>query len=90
MVLLQRNYTFPRIQRGSDISQGGGGSNFFRGGGGGGGGVLIMIFKETHITCDFLGGPDPKSPLWIRTCKIAIKVCFEPCHTRAAPIPCKS
>ena len=85
----RENYTFPRIQRGSDIFQGGGGSNFFQGGGGG---VLIIIFKETHITCDFLGGSGPQTPppLWIRTCKIAIKVCFEPCHTRAAPIPCKS
>ena len=34
----RENYTFPRIRRGSDISQGGGGgSNFFQGGGGGGG-----------------------------------------------------
>ena len=53
----RENYTFPRIQRGSDISQGGG-SNFFQGGEG----VIIIIFKETYITCDFLGGPDPKSP----------------------------
>ena len=29
----RENYTFPRIQRGSDISRGG--SNFFQGGGGG-------------------------------------------------------
>ena len=79
----RESYTFPRIQRGSDISQGG--VQLFPGG------VLIIIFKETHITCDFLGGSGPQiPPLWIRTCKIAILVCFEPCHTRAAPIPCKS
>ena len=51
----RENYTFLRIQRGSNISQEGG-SNFSRGGRGGGCGVLIIIFKETHITCDFLGG----------------------------------
>ena len=58
------------------------GLTFSRGGGvqlfpgGGGGGVLVIIFKETHITCDFLGGPDPTSPLplWIRTCKIQLFV----------------
>ena len=32
-----------------------------------------MISIETHITCDFPGGgPDPLSPLWIRTCRINI------------------
>ena len=35
--------------------------------GGGGGGptfsmVLIIIFKEIHITCDFLGGSGPQIP----------------------------
>ena len=54
----RENYTFPRIQRGSDISQGGGVQLFP----GGGGGVLIIIFKETHITCDFLGGSGPQIP----------------------------
>ena len=63
----RENYTFPRIQRGSNIFQGGGGSNIFQGGG-----VLIIIFKETHITCDFPGGVQTPPPLWIRTCKIAI------------------
>ena len=53
----RENYTFPRIQRGSDISQGGGVQLFP-----GGGGVLIIIFKETHITCDFLGGSGPQIP----------------------------
>ena len=49
----------------------------FRGGGGNicqgvqlfpGKGVQMLISIETHITCDFLGGPDPLSPLGIRTC----------------------
>ena len=66
MVLLQRKLYFSNDPEG--VWHFPGGSNFFQGGGG----VLIIIFKETHITCDFLGGPDPKSPLWIRTCKIAI------------------
>ena len=44
------------------ITEGRRGSNFFQGVGGGG------VSKETHITCDFpWGGPDPQSPLWIRT-----------------------
>ena len=38
------NYTFPRIQ---------GGSNFFQGGGGG---VQVLISIGIHITCDFPGG----------------------------------
>ena len=52
---------------------------FFLGGGGvqpipGGGGVgrglgVQMLILETHRTFDFPGGgPDPLSPLWIRTC----------------------
>ena len=44
MVLLQRKYPFPRIQRGSNIFQGG--SNFFQG-------VQMLISIEHHITCDF-------------------------------------
>ena len=36
----------------------GGGSNFFRGGGGSN--CLFPI--ETHISCDFPGGPDPLYP----------------------------
>ena len=61
---------FSKDPEGSNIFQagggGGGGSNFFQGRG-----VLIIISKETHITCDFLGG-GPYPPLWIRTCKISI------------------
>ena len=61
MVLLQRKLYFPK-DPGSNIFQGGwGGSNFFQGG------VQMLISIETHITCDFPGGPDPLSPLWIRT-----------------------
>ena len=46
--------TFSR--RGPTFSRGGGGSN-------------CSFPIETHITCDFPGGggPDPLSPLWIRT-----------------------
>ena len=51
----RENYTFPRIQRGSYIFQGG--PNFCQGGG-----VLIIISKETHITCDFPGGSGPPIP----------------------------
>ena len=64
-----------RIQ---DFSSGGGGG----GGGGGGSGSIfpgggVQPFPrgfnclypiETRITCDFPGGPDPLTPLWIRTC----------------------
>ena len=33
------------------------------------GGSNCLFPIETHITCDFPGGgPDPLSPLWIRTC----------------------
>ena len=49
-------YTFPRAQRGSNIFQGG--PTFFSGWGGG---VQMLISIETHITCDFPGGPDPLS-----------------------------
>ena len=42
------------------ITEGRRGSNFFQG---------VGVSKETHITCDFpgRGGPDPLTPLWIRT-----------------------
>ena len=40
-----------------------GGTTFSRGGGSN---CLYPI--ETHITCEFPGGPDPLTPLWIRTC----------------------
>ena len=56
MVYFKENYTFPRFQRGSNIFQGGG-SNFFQGGG-----SNRLFPKETHITCDFIGGQDPLSP----------------------------
>ena len=47
----RENYSFPRIQRGSNIFQGR--SNFLTGGGGG---VQMLISIVTHITCDFPGG----------------------------------
>ena len=47
----REHYTFPRIQRGSNIFQGG--PTFSRVGGGGGFQMLISI--KTHITCDFPG-----------------------------------
>ena len=55
----RENYTFQRIQRGPEFSRGRG-SNFF----------LMLISKETHITCDFPGDPNPPPPppLSIRTC----------------------
>ena len=62
MVNFEENYHFSRFQRGSNIFQGGGGVHLFPGGSN----CLYPI--ETHITCDFPGGPDPLTPLWIRTC----------------------
>ena len=47
----RENYTIPRLQRGSNNFQGGGGSSYFQGVG-----VQMLIYIETHITCDFLGG----------------------------------
>ena len=47
MVLLQRNYTYLRIHRGSNIFQG---VQLFPGG------VQMLISIEIHITCDFQGG----------------------------------
>ena len=52
----RENYTFARIQMGSYIFQGVG-IQFFPGGG-----VLIIVSKETHITCDFPGGSGPPIP----------------------------
>ena len=56
---------FYSLQSGSNgfITEGRRGSNFFQG---------VGVSKETHITCDFPGGgggggPDPLTPLWIRT-----------------------
>ena len=40
------------------ITEGRRGSNFFQ---------WVGVSKETDITCDFPGGPDPLTPLWIRT-----------------------
>ena len=63
MVILKEIFHFSRFQ-------GGGGSNFFQGG------SNCLLPLETHITCDFpgggVGGPDPLSPLWIRTCNISV------------------
>ena len=67
MVYFKENYTFTRFR-----GEGGGG----KGGrvqpipGGGGRGLEAqMLILETHRTFDFPGGgPDPLSPLWIRTC----------------------
>ena len=52
MVNFKENYHFSRFQGGPTFSRGGGGSN-----------CLFPI--ETHITCDFPGGPDllPPPPL---------------------------
>ena len=57
----RENYTFPRIRRGSNFSQGG--PTFPRGGGGP---VQMLISIETNITYDFPGGWSGP-PLWIRT-----------------------
>ena len=59
MVNFEENYHFSRFQRGSNI---------FHGEGGGGfqllpGGPIAYSPIETHITCDFPGGPDPLTPL---------------------------
>ena len=45
-------------------------SNFFRGGGGGGGGQLLIPYRNPYNLWFSRGGggPDPLSPLWIRTC----------------------
>ena len=67
MVNFKEIYPFLRFQRGSKIFQGGGGVQLFPRGGGA---PIAYSHIETHITCDFPGGgggPDPLSPLWIRT-----------------------
>ena len=58
----RENYTFPRIQRGSNIFKG---VQLLQGGGGG----LNANFYRNHITCNFSGGfgPPIPPPLWIRT-----------------------
>ena len=60
MVISKKTIIFHGFRMGGNICQGG-----LRGGGGGG---QMLISIETHITCVFPGGPDPLSPLWIRTC----------------------
>ena len=66
----RENYTFPRIQRGSNIFQGKGFS-FFQGGGRG---FQMLISIETHITCDLSGGVrTPYPPLWISTCSVQLQ-----------------
>ena len=57
----RENYTFPRIQKGSNIFQGGGFQLFLWG-------VLIVISKETHIMW-FSRGGGVRTPF---PCKIAI------------------
>ena len=61
MVNFKEIYHFFQGSRGGPTFSRGGGPTFSRGGSN----CLIPI--ETHITCDFPGGPDPLSPLWIRT-----------------------
>ena len=58
MVLLQRKLYFSKDPEGVQNFPGGGGPKFF----------LMLISKETHITCDFPGDPNPPPPLSIRTC----------------------
>ena len=57
MVIFKEKYHFSRFRRGSKFVRGGGGPIFSRGGGSN---CLFPI--ETHITCDFPGGPDPLPP----------------------------
>ena len=54
MVLFQRNLYFPRILRGSNISQGC--PTFLQG-------VQMLISIETLITCDFPGGGGVRAPI---------------------------
>ena len=64
MVLLQRKLCFSKDQEGSNLFF----FFFFGGGGCGGVEVQMLIYFETHITCDFPGGSGPPiPPLWIRT-----------------------
>ena len=61
MVLLQINLYFSKDPEGVQ--------HFL--GGGGGGGVQMLIFIETHITCDFPVGVGTSYPaFWIRTCLV--------------------
>ena len=63
------------ISKKTIIFQGSRGSNFFQGGGGGGVQLLIP-YRNPYNLWFSRGGPDPLSPLWIRTCIITILVTF--------------
>ena len=65
MVLLQRKLYFSKDPEGVQHFPVGGGVQLLPGGRGSKG--PNIYFYRTHITCDFLGGPSPLSPLWIRT-----------------------
>ena len=66
MVTAKKKNVFQGFSGGPTFSGGGEGPSFSRGGGG-----PNAFFIEIHITCDFPGGgPDPLSPLWIRTCNL--------------------
>ena len=56
----KENYQFTKVTEGGPTFSRGGGPTFSRGGGG-----PIAYSLSKHITCDFQGGPDPYSPLWI-------------------------
>ena len=58
MVLLQRNYNFPRIQHISWGTTFTGGPTFSSGVGG----FQLLISIETHITCYFPGGGEVRTP----------------------------
>ena len=65
----RENYTFEGSRGGQTFSRGEGGPTFSTG-------VQMLISIEIHITCNFPGGgvgPDPLSPLWIRTRRRALK-----------------
>ena len=55
MVISKKTIIFQGFRGGPTFSRV---SNFFQGGGG----VQMLISIEPHITCDFLGGPDPYPP----------------------------
>ena len=68
MVNFKEIYHFFQGSRGGPTFSRGGGPTFSRGGSN----CLFPI--ETHKTCDYPGGggPDPLSPLWIRTCNVSV------------------
>ena len=51
MVSFQRKLYYSKASEGVQQFPGGGGSSYFQGVG-----VQMLIYIETHITCDFLGG----------------------------------